>query len=433
MAAMDVIHRFCAGLDVHKKSVMVCVLKADQSNKPWKEVREFGTTTRDLLVLGDWLAELGVTHVAMESTGVFWKPIYNILEGRFEILLVNAHHIKQVPGRKTDVKDCEWIAQLLQHGLLRASFVPPKPVRELRDLARHRVQVTNDRTQVANRIQKVLEDANIKLGSVASDVLGASGRDMIQSLIGGEEDPEKLADLARRKLRGKIPELRLALEGKVTDHHRFMLEVLFEQLQSLESLIERLTARIVDLMASEDAKRVSNASEDVLPFQEAVSLLVTIPGIRRLAAQSILPEIGTNMSQFPSADHLSSWAGISSGNNESAGKRRSGKTPKGNRWIRRILVQVALAAGRSKDTYLSAQYRRIAARRGKKRAAVAVAHTVLVIIYHVLKRRKPYQELGANYFDRLNPERLTRQLVKRLESLGHKVILAPMDVTGDAA
>ncbi len=426
---MDLIFSSCAGIDVHKKSVMVCVLKAQKGRKATKEVRPFGTMTRDLLALADWLRQLEVTHVAMESTGVFWKPIYNLLEGEFEILLVNAHHIKQVPGRKTDVKDCEWIADLLQHGLLKASFVPPKPVRELRDLTRQRAEVTDDKTKIANRIQKVLEDANIKLSSVASDVLGASGRDMIQAIISGEENPENLAELARRRLRGKIPELKFALQGTVNDHHRFMLDLLFKQLRSLESILDQLTCRIVEVMAREDAQ----PSEGVLPFQEAVRLLETIPGIRDLAAQTILPEIGRDMSQFPTDGHLSSWAGISSGNNESAGKRRNAKTPKGNRWLRRILVQVALAAGRTKDTYLGAQYRRFAARRGKNKAAVAVAHTILVIIYHVLKTRKPYQELGADYFDRLDPERLTRKLVKRLESLGHKVTLEPAEKVMPAA
>lgn len=426
---MELINRSCAGLDVHKKTVMVCALRVEKGNKLWKEVRQFGTMTRDLLALGDWLADLGVTHVAMESTGVFWKPVYNLLEGRFEILLVNAHHIKQVPGRKTDVKDCEWIAQLLQHGLVRGSFIPPKPLRDLRDLARHRVQVTADRTQIANRIQKILEDANIKLSSVASDVLGVSGRDMLRSIIAGEQDPVLLAELARKQLRGKIPELRVALEGKVTDHHRFMLKLLFEQLMAVESLLEKLSARIEEVMAKEDAEHSSqpSASEDILPFGEAVRLLKAIPGIRDTAAHAIIAEIGARMSQFPSAGHLASWAGLSSGNNESAGKRRSGKTTKGNRWLRRVLVQVALAAGRTKGSYFSAQYRRIAARRGRNRAAVAVAHSVLVVIYHVLKMRKPFQDLGADYFDKLNPERLTKHLVKRLESLGHKVTLEPLE------
>ena len=426
---MDLIFSSCSGIDVHKKSVMVCALKAQKGRKATKEVRLFGTMTRDLLALADWLRQLKVTHVAMESTGVFWKPIYNLLEGEFEILLVNAHHIKQVPGRKTDVKDCEWIADLLQHGLLKASFVPPKPVRELRDLTRQRAEITDDKTKIANRIQKVLEDANIKLSSVASDVLGASGRDMIQAIIAGEEDPANLAELARRRLRGKIPELKFALQGTVNDHHRFMLNLLFKQLQSLESILDQLTCRIVEVMTREDAQ----PSEGVLPFQESVRLLETIPGIRTLAAQTILPEIGTDMSQFPTDGNLSSWAGISSGNNESAGKRRNAKTPKGNRWLRRILVQVALAAGRTKDTYLGSQYRRFAARRGKNKAAVAVAHTILVIIYHVLKTRKPYHELGADYFDRLDPERLTRKLVKRLESLGHKVTLEPAEKAMPAA
>jgi transposase len=422
---MEPIYSSCAGIDVHKKTVMVCVRRSAKGNSVSKEVREFGTMTSELLAMSDWLSERQVTHVAMESTGVYWKPVYNILEGTFHVLLVNARHIKQVPGRKTDVKDCEWIADLLQHGLLRRSFVPSKPVRDLRDLARHRVQVTAQKTQIANRVQKVLEDANIKLAAVASDVLGASGRDMIKRIIAGEDDPTNLAGLARQRLRSKIPQLRLALQGKVTEHHRFMLKLLFEQLEAVESFIDRLSARIEEVMAAGDANDPSAASDDHVPFQQAVQLLDTIPGINIAAAQSILPEIGTNMSQFPSADHLASWSGICPGNNESAGKRRSGRTAKGNRWLRRILVQCALAAGRTKNTYLSAQYRRITSKRGKTRAAVAVAHTILTIIYHVLKTRTPYQELGADYFDHLNPERLTRHLVRRLEALGHKVTLQP--------
>lgn len=418
---MDLIYTCCAGLDVHKKLVMACVR---QNNR--KEVREFGTMTRNLLDLAAWMAQKHVTHVAMESTGVFWKPIYNILEAQFEILLVNAQHIKQVPGRKTDVKDCEWIAELLQHGLLRPSFIPPTPVRHLRDLVRHRVKLSEDKTETANRIQKTLEDANIKLASVASDVLGVSCREMIRSIIAGDDDPQQLAELARRRLRGKIPDLKVALEGKVTEHHRFMLKLLFEQLESVESLLEQVTVRVETVMAIEDEKNSSKTSEDILPFQDAVRLIKTIPGVRDCAAQSIVAEIGTDMSQFPSAAHLSSWAGLSSGNNESAGKRRSGKTTKGNRWLRRIMVLVAHAAARTKGTYFYAQYKRLAGRRGKNRASVAVGHSILGAIYHMLKDRKPYHELGPDYFDRLNPERLTRHLVKRLEALGHKVILEPV-------
>jgi transposase len=420
---LDPILQSCAGLDIHKKSIMACVLRTGAK----KEVRLFSTMTRDVLELGEWLAERQVTHVAMESTGVFWKPIHDLLEDRFKLLLVNAQHIKQLPGRKTDVRDCEWIAQLLQHGLLRPSFVPPPPQRELRDLARHRVQVTAVKTQIANRIQKTLEGANVKLSSVASDVLGVSGRDMIRAIIAGVQDPEELAELARKRLRGKIPQLKVALEGKVTEHHRFMLKLLLLDLEHQEAVIEALTSRIQEVIAKEDERlREQAPSSDALPFQEAVALLKTIPGIRDAAAHTILPEIGVDMSQFPSAAHLASWAGMSPGNNQSAGKRGSGRTTKGNRWLRRILVQVALAAAHTKGTYFGSQYRRLAAKRGKNRASIAVAHTILVVIYHVLRTRKPYRELGADYFDQLNPERTTRNLVKRLEALGHKVTLEPL-------
>jgi transposase len=366
--------------------------------------------TADLLALSDWLAERGVSHAAMESTGVYWKPVFNVLEGRVAVILVNAEHIKKVPGRKTDVKDCQWIAQLLQHGLLRASFVPPAPIRELRDLTRQRTQLIQERTAAANRIQKVLEDANIKLAGVATDVLGVSGRDMLDALIAGETDPEKLADLARKRLRAKIPELRRALRGRVTDHHRFLLRMHLDHITHLEELIGRLGARI---------------DEALTPFSEGQERLQTIPGVSQRVAETVLAEIGPRMEQFPSADHLASWAGMSPGNNESAGKRRSGRVTKGNRWLKRALVQAAWAASHTKGTYLAAQYRRLARRRGRKRALVAVGHTLLVIIYHVLKRGTTYAELGTDFLERLEPERLTRQLVKRLEALGNKVTLEP--------
>ncbi len=405
---MEPIYPCCAGLDVHKDTVVACLRRIDTAGKVHKEVRTFGTMTRDLLALSDWMAEEGVTHVAMESTGVYWKPIFNILEGRFHVLLVNAQHIKQVPGRKTDVKDCEWIAQLLQHGLLRGSFIPDRPLRDLRDLTRQRVQLLAERTAVVNRIQKVLEDANIKLASVASDILGASGRAMLQALIGGETDPDRLAGLAQRRLRGKIPQLRIALHGAVTEHHRFLLRLLMDQLRHLEDWIERLGARIEEVMA---------------PLAEAVRRLTTIPGVEARAAQNILAEIGPDMRQFPTAGHLASWAGVCPGNDESAGKRRGGQATKGNQWLRQAVVQSAWAAARSKGTYLSAHYRRLAARRGKKRAALALGHTLLVIIYHMLRDGADYADLGPDYLDRLQSERLTRSLVRRLEGLGHKVVL----------
>ncbi|HZT82614.1 MAG TPA: IS110 family transposase [Gemmataceae bacterium] len=366
--------------------------------------------TRDLLALADWLAEQGVTHVAMESTGVSWKPAFNVLGGVVHVLLVNAEHIKQVPGRKADVKDCQWITQLLRHGLLKASFMPPEPIRELRDLTRQRTQLIQERAAAANRIQKVLEGANVKLASVATDVLGASGWDMREALIAGETDPEKLADLARKRLREKVPQLPLALQGRVTDHHRFLLRMHPDHVSHLEELIGRLGARVEEALA---------------PLAEAGQRLRTIPGVSQRVAETVLAEVGPNMDQFPTDGHWASWAGMCSGNNESAGKRRSGRRTHGNRWLKRILVQAAWAASHPKGTYLAARYRRLAKRRGRKRALVAVGHTLLVIIYHVLKRGTTYAELGPGFLDRLEPERLTRQLIKRREALGHKVTPEP--------
>ena len=409
---MDTMYRCCAGLDVHKETVAACVRRVDASGRISKEVRTFGTTTGALLKLSDWLTSQGVEAAAMESTGVFWKPIWNILEGALKVILVNARHIKNVPGRKTDVKDCDWIAQLLQHGLLRASFVPERPQRDLRDLTRQRSQLAAEQSRVSNRIHKTLEDANIKLSSVATDILGVSGREMIQALIGGQEDPGQLAELARRRLRNKLPELREALRGHLTEHHRFMLRQLMDHLDYLDRQIAAFEQRIEELMR---------------PFQEAIARLTTITGVGELTAQNVLAEIGTDMSRFPSDQHLASWAAMCPGNRESAGKRKSGHTNHGNRWLRTALVQAAWAASHSKNTYLAAQYRRLAGRRGKKRAIVAVAHTMLVMIYHMLKDGVDYHELGPDYLDKLQPQRLTHYLVKRLESLGHQVTLTPVD------
>jgi transposase len=411
--AMDILYTCCAGLDVHKETVVATVRRLDPKGKVRQETRTFGTMTGALLELADWLATEEVTHVAMESTGVYWKPVWNLLEGQFEILLVNAQHIKHVPGRKTDVKDSEWIAQLLQCGLLRGSFVPCTPQRELRELTRQRRQLVQAKASVANRIHKVLEDANVKLASVATDVLGVSGRDMLRAIIAGTTDPQALAELARRKLRAKIPQLRQALQGRITDHHRFLLKLLLDEVTHLEDLIARLSERIVSVLPS--------------PFAEGVQLLATIPGIDERAAENILAEIGVNMDQFPTDGHLSSWAGMCSGNRESGGKRQSGRTRKGDQWLRATLVQSAWAASHTKNTYLSAQYRRLAGRRGKKRALFAVGHTILVTIYHMLQKNKNYQELGADHFDRLETGRLTRSLVRRLERLGHEVILKPKE------
>jgi transposase len=375
---MDVLHPRCAGLDVHKRTVVATVRRVEPAGEVEQKTKTFATMTRDLLALADWMAAQGVTVVALESTGTYWKPVFNLLEGRFQVILVNAHHIKQVPGRKTDVKDSQWIAQLLQHGLLRPSFIPPRPTRELRDLTRQRTRLIAEKSAVANRIQKVLEDANIKLGSVASNVLGKSGRDMIEAIIRGEDDPVKLAELARRRLRGKIPQLQHALRGSVTEHHRFLLRAHMDHLAHLERLIERFNHQI---------------EEALLPFAEVVRRVMTVPGVDQRIAEMVLAEIGLEMDRFPTAGHLSSWAGLASGNHESAGKRQSGRTTPGNRWLKTALVQAAWAAARARGTHLSGKFHRIARRRGGKRAAVAVGHTILVIIYHLLKEGTNYREI----------------------------------------
>jgi len=405
---MDVTYPCCAGLDVHKETVAGCALWVDPHGKRQKEIATFGTTTRQLLALADWLSQRKITHVAMESTGVYWKPIFNILEGTFTVLLVNARHIKQVPGRKTDIKDCEWIGDLLQHGLLKASFVPDRPQRDLRDLTRHRAQLVGEQTRVINRMQKILEDANIKLASVASNALGVSGRAMIQSLIRDDQTPEQMADLARGKLRRKTAQLGEALQGHVTEHHRFMLIELWGHLEYLEKAIAKFESRI---------------EERTRPFAQEIARLDEIPGVDRITAQAILAEIGNDMSRFPTADHLASWAGVCPGNNESAGKRKSGKTTPGNRWLQRCLSQAAWASSHTKDTYLSAQFRQIARRRGKKRAIIAVARTILISAYYLLRDAVPYEELGGDYFDRINPERIRQYHVRRLQKLGFVVTL----------
>ena len=405
---MEPVIRCCAGLDVHSATVATCVRRIDNQGVIHAEVRTFGTMTRDLLALCDWLTEEGVSHVAMESTGVFWKPIYNILEELFQILLVNARHIKNVPGRKTDVKDCEWIAQLLQYGLLKGSFIPPRLQRELRDLTRMRVQLKHELTSVANRIHKVLEDTNIKVGLVATDVLGVSGRKMIKALIAGETDTAKMSDMAKGRLRNKKGVLEQALVGNVTEHHRFLLKAHMEHLTYLESQIERFNQRI------EEAAR---------PFEKAITALIPMPGYDRVSAQSVIAEIGPDMNPFPSDSHLCSWAKICPGNNESAGKRKSGATGHGNRWLRAILVQVAWAASHKKNSYFQAQYRRLAGRRGKKKAIVAVAHSILTVTYFVLKFERSYKDLGGDYFDQISRERVRKYHIKRLEGLGFDVKL----------
>jgi transposase len=350
----------------------------------------------------------------MEATGVYWKPVWNVLEGQFtEVLLVNAQHIKAVPGRKTDQKDSEWIADLLQHGLLRGSFVPPRPTRELRDLTRYRVSLTEECNRVSNRIQKVLEDANLKLASVATDALGASGRAMLRAMLAGEDNPERLAELAKGLLRNKIPALREALVGRVTEHHRFMLRQLLDDLEHAEAKMATVEEEI---------------DRRLRPFQTEVARLCTIPGVDRVTAWGLLSEIGLNMAQFPSAAHLASWAGMCPGNFESAGKRLSGKTRKGSALLRRHLCQAAWAVSTKKNSYLSALFRRVAARRGKKRATMAVGHAILVIAFHLLNRQTIYVDLGHDYFDRRNADAVRRSLVKRLQNLGHTVSLSPAPV-----
>lgn len=408
---MQVIYERSCGLDVHKRTVVTCIRIHGTDGEVVKEIKTFDTMTADLLVLNDWLASYGVTHVAMESTGVYWRPIYNILEGSFTILLVNAAHIKAVPGRKTDVRDCEWIADLLAHGLLKGGFIPPEPIRDLRDLTRYRKSLIDERTREVNRLHKLLESSNVKLSAVASDVLGVSGRMMMEALLQGHADPMVLADLARGKLRKKLPELKKALEGRFRSHHRFMLEQILGHLDFLDEWIERISEEV---------------TERLDPFCRLIELLCSIPGISRKTAEVILSEIGTDMDHFPSARHLASWAGICPGNNESAGKRKSGKTRKGNQWLRRTLLEAAWAAARSQDTYLSAQFQRLVSRRGKKKAAVAVAHSILVIIYHILKKDVPYRDLGAGYLDKLNVVQIQRHHVKRLEKLGFKVTIEPL-------
>jgi transposase len=406
--SLSVLYACCAGLDVHKKTVVACVLLTTTSGKVRKQVRTFATTTAGLLALADWLGSQGVTHAAMESTGVFWRPVFNILEANFQVILVNAQHMKAVPGHKTDIKDSEWLADLLRHGLLKASFIPPKPIRDLRDLARFRKSLVYQRSQAINRVQKVLETANIKLSSVASDVLGKSGRDMLEALIGGESSPEVLAELARGRLRAKLPALRQALEGRVESTHRLLLQHLLEQIDFLEEAIERLHGEIEALLD---------------PYEELLGRLMQIPGIGRDTAAAILAEIGTDMSRFPSAKHLASWAGLAPGNKQSAGKRLKASTTRGNTHLRAVLAEAVWVIAHTKDTYLAAQYHRLARRIGKKRAVVAVSHSLLTIIYHMLRSGEDYHDLGPHFFETLDTTRQREGAVRRLQVLGYKVTL----------
>ena len=403
---MDVVNDRCAGLDVHKKTVVACVITPQI-----KKTRTFGTMTNELLEMCDWLTDQRVTHVAMESTGVYWKPVYNLLEVlNIKILLVNAQHVKAVPGRKTDVKDAEWIADLLRHGLLRASYVPDRNQRELRELVRYRRSLTQEKARVVNRIQKVLEGANIKLSSVATDVVGVTGRAMLKAISEGADDPEELMHLIKGRLNSKKAALKEAMQGLIGPHQRMMLRSQLRHLVFLEQEIEGINEEIATRMAS---------VKDVIVQFDA------IPGVGRRVAEDVLAEMGSDMSRFPTSGHLASWAKVCPGNNESAGKRISGVTGKGNPWLRSALVEAAWMASRSKNTYLSAQFKRISVRRGAKRAALAVAHTILVTMYHMLARGMSYRELGGAYFDQRNVQRVIRRSVTRLENLGFKVSIAP--------
>ncbi len=412
---MEVLHRCCCGLDVHKQTVVACLLRTGADGRRSKERRTFGTMTDDLLALADWLRAAGCTQVAMESTGVYWKPVYNLLEGQGEVLVVNAQHIKAVPGRKTDLKDAEWIADLLQHGLLRASFIPDRPQRELRDLTRARTTLSDERTAAVNRVQKVLEDANIKLAGVASNVMGLAGRAMLAALLDGTTDPAVLAELALGKLRKKREQLARALRGRVTDHHRLLLTTHLAHIDFLDEEIDRLSAAI---------------AERLRPFEEELARLDTIPGVDRRTAEVLLAEIGTDVGRFPTAGHLASWAGMCPGNHESGGKRKGGKTRKGSKWLRRALVQAAHGAARTKQegrTGLARRYRQLVVRRGKQRAAVAVGHQILITAYHLLRRQEDYTEVTPAALDERRRARARLRAVAQLRQLGFEVTLTPKE------
>lgn len=408
---MQVLYERCAGLDVHQKSVVVTVLVTTANGQVTKCTRTFGTVTAELLALDSWLDEQQVTQIAMESTGVYWYPVYNLLEEGRAVTLVNPQHMKAVPGRKTDVKDSEWLADLLRHGLLKASFIPPQPIRQLRELTRYRKRLVQERTQAVNRLQKVLESANIKVGTIATDLLGVSGRAMLEALIADEQSPAQMAQLARGRMRSRMPALCQALEGRVTDHHRFLLRQMLTHCDFLEQAIAQVQAQIERQLA---------------PYAEALALLQTIPGISATSAAAIIAEIGVDMSRFPSAKHLASWAGLCPGNKQSGGKRLQAGTNPGNRWLRGVFGEVAWAVSHTKNNYLVAQFQRITRRRGTYKAVIALAHTVLVMIYHVLQDQRPYTDLGADYFDRLEAARIERYHVRRLEQLGYTVTLAPV-------
>ena len=415
---MDVQMKQACGLDVHQATVVACLLSVLDSGRVKKQIRSFGTTTRELLSLRDWLLAQGCRRVAMESTGVYWKPVYTILEGALDLTVANAQQIQKVPGRKTDVKDAEWIADLLLHGLLKPSFVPPKPIRELRDLTRYRRKLADGQSAECNRLLKVLETANIKLASVASDVFGVSGMQMLEALAEGKATPAEMAEFARGRLRGKIPQLEPALDGRMEEHHRYMLKLQLRRLRDLDKDLAEVDARI---------------QEKLQPYQKQVELLREIPGVDWILAAVIVAELGVDMKVFGSAARVALWAGVCPGNHESAGKRRNVRVTKGNVHLKTALVEAAHAAARSKGTYLRDKYFRLKARRGAKRAVVAVAHKILVAIYHMLSGEVPYHDLGDLYLDKLNKHHLTRNLVRRLERLGYCVTLQQQVVEQPAA
>jgi transposase len=408
---MKRIYRRCCGIDVHKATLTACVRLHGAGAKLSQDIRRFGTTSDELLRLYDWLSAQRVSHVAMEATGVYWKPVFYVLEQGFTLLLVNPADVKRMPGRKTDVSDCAWLAQLLENGLLRPSFIPPRAIRELRDLVRYRSELKHDHTRVANRLHKVLQDADLKLSSVMSDILGVSGRQILRQLATGHSDPAALAELARGSLRAKRPALRQALTGRFSEHHAFLISQALTELDNLEESMTALAARI---------------EQHLVPFAQELELLSTIPGVKRLAATAILSEIGMNMSCFPSTAHLDSWAGMAPGNHESAGKRRRAKARKGNRWLRTILVECGQAAGKSRNTALAAIYRRMVIRAGRKHAAFVVGRHILNIAYHLLAERTTYRELGPSYFEQRRAEQLKRRCLDQLRTLGFQATLTPL-------
>jgi transposase len=408
---MDLVVERCCGLDVHKDTVVACVRTPGKGAQRDQQTRTFSTMTVSLLALRDWLVAMGVTLVGMESTGVYWKPVFYVLEEAMECWLLNAQHLRKVPGRKTDVADAEWICKLVEHGLVRPSFVPPPPIRELRDLTRYRKAQIEERTREAQRLDKVLQDAGVKLSSVASDLLGRSGRDMLDALLAGGRDPEAIAQLARGRLRAKLPDLRRALEGRFCGHHALLVRRILAKLDFLEEAIAELSADIDRLMA---------------PFAAELELLDTIPGVNRLAGQCLIAEIGVDMARFGSSAQLASWAGRCPGNHESAGKRKSGRAPKGSKWLAATLAECAEAAGRSKATYLGAHYQRLRGRIGHAKARKAVEHSILVAAYHILHDHVPYQDLGADWHQKRRPDAHARRLAKQIEALGYQVSIQPI-------